>query len=49
MLETGSFNYTRDATERNNENQVYLGNPAIVEQYSKHFEELWKQAVPLKR
>lgn len=47
LLETGSFNYTRDATERNNENQVYLASPAIVEQYCEHFDELWTKAIPI--
>jgi phosphatidylserine/phosphatidylglycerophosphate/cardiolipin synthase-like enzyme len=46
-LETGSFNYTLNAAQNNNENQVYLTNPPIVDQYSKHFEELWAQAVPV--
>lgn len=48
MLETGSFNYTHDAAENNNENQAYLTDPSIVGQYAKHFEELWQQALPLK-
>ena len=48
LLETGSFDYTGRASERNNENQVYLTSPIVVEQYVKHFEELWKQGLPAK-
>ena len=41
ILETGSFNYTNGAAFKNNENQVYLANPAIVERYRRRFEALW--------
>ncbi len=43
-LETGSFNYTNHATEANNENQIYLGTPAVVERYHARFEEIWREA-----
>lgn len=43
FLETGSFNYTGHAAQANNENQVYLANPKVVERYKKRFEELWAQ------
>lgn len=46
MIETGSFNYTNHATVANNENQIYLSNPDIVERYKKRFEEIWGKAVP---
>ena len=49
MIETGSFNYTHNAASNNNENQVYLASAVIVEQYRKHFEELWKRAVSADR
>jgi len=42
MLETGSFNYTNHASEANNENQIYLTSPIIVEKYKKRFEQLWE-------
>jgi phosphatidylserine/phosphatidylglycerophosphate/cardiolipin synthase-like enzyme len=47
-VETGSFNYTQNASENNSENQVYLASPAIVGRYEKHFDELWKKAIPVK-
>lgn len=43
-LETGSFNYTHGATERNNENQIYLEDPRVVKRYMDRFEELWAEA-----
>jgi phosphatidylserine/phosphatidylglycerophosphate/cardiolipin synthase-like enzyme len=49
MIETGSFNYTHNAAQNNNENQVYLAIPVIVESYAKRFEELWKAALPIER
>lgn len=45
-LELGSFNYTNSAAFRNNENQLYLANPKIVERYRKRFEEMWAEADP---
>lgn len=48
MIETGSFNYTNHASLANNENQVYLANPQIVDRYRKHFDDLWGQADPVK-
>ena len=43
-IETGSFNYTNGAAFKNNENQVYLNTPEIVERYRKRFEKIWAQA-----
>jgi phosphatidylserine/phosphatidylglycerophosphate/cardiolipin synthase-like enzyme len=43
MIETGSFNYTNGAAFKNNENQVYLATPSIVERYRKRFEQLWAE------
>jgi phosphatidylserine/phosphatidylglycerophosphate/cardiolipin synthase-like enzyme len=45
-LETGSYNYTNHATESNNENQIYLFNPAIAEKYAKRFEDIWEKGQP---
>ena len=42
-VETGSFNYTNSATERNNENQIYLFQSQVVDRYKKRFEEIWAQ------
>jgi phosphatidylserine/phosphatidylglycerophosphate/cardiolipin synthase-like enzyme len=41
MIETGSFNHTNHASRANNENQVYLANPAIVARYQQRFEKIW--------
>ena len=43
MIETGSFNHTNHASRANNENQVYLANPAIVSRYAQRFEKIWEQ------
>ncbi len=44
MIETGSFNFTNGAAFSNNENQLYLADPAIVKRYRDRFEELWERA-----
>ncbi len=46
-LETGSFNYTLNASERNAENQLYLTEPSVIIKYSDQFEMLWKKAEKL--
>lgn len=46
-VETGSFNYTNNASDKNNENQLYLNNPRVVEQYQRRFAELWEKAKPV--
>ena len=43
LVETGSFNYTNGAAFKNNENQVYLGSPTVVERYRKQFERIWNE------
>ena len=43
IIETGSFNYTNHATQANNENQVYLATPTIVDRYIKKFQEIWNK------
>jgi phosphatidylserine/phosphatidylglycerophosphate/cardiolipin synthase-like enzyme len=43
-LELGSFNYTHHAAQANQENQVYLFKPGIVERYKKRFEKIWESA-----
>lgn len=47
-IETGSFNYTNHATQANNENQIYLSNPQIVSRYKERFEQIWREAVPVR-
>ncbi len=43
-VETGSFNYTNHASTANQENQVYLSTPAIVERYKTRFDKMWGDA-----
>lgn len=44
MIETGSFNYSNNATFNNHENQIYLANPTIVARYQEEFEKMWASA-----
>jgi phosphatidylserine/phosphatidylglycerophosphate/cardiolipin synthase-like enzyme len=46
MVQLGSFNYTHHASKANNENQIYLANPKIVERFQKRFERIWSKADP---
>jgi len=43
-LETGSFNYTNNASRNNQENQVYLDEAETVKRFSEHFDRMWKAA-----
>ena len=45
ILETGSFNYTNHASESNQENQVYLSSPTLLERFKLRFESIWSHAV----
>jgi phosphatidylserine/phosphatidylglycerophosphate/cardiolipin synthase-like enzyme len=45
-LETGSFNFTNGAANKNQENQVYLDEPAVVSLFQKQFEWMWGQSLP---
>jgi phosphatidylserine/phosphatidylglycerophosphate/cardiolipin synthase-like enzyme len=47
-LETGSFNFTNHASRANQENQVYLDDPAIVSRFVGRFEKSWSEARELK-
>jgi phosphatidylserine/phosphatidylglycerophosphate/cardiolipin synthase-like enzyme len=44
IVETGSFNFTHHASKANQENQVYLTDPAIIKRYQGRFEEMWTNA-----
>jgi phosphatidylserine/phosphatidylglycerophosphate/cardiolipin synthase-like enzyme len=44
-LETGSFNYTNGAANKNQENQVYLSTPSIVERYRERFQKVWENGL----
>lgn len=46
MLETGSFNQTHGAAYSNNENQIYLANPKVLDRYKKRFEKIWAEGKP---
>jgi len=45
-LETGSFNYTFHASESNQENQLYLATPEVVNRYQARFERMWAAGRP---
>jgi phosphatidylserine/phosphatidylglycerophosphate/cardiolipin synthase-like enzyme len=42
-LLTGSYNWTRGASENNEENLVVLGDPGLVSRFSERFERLWEK------
>ncbi len=44
-LETGSFNYTNGAANKNQENQLYLSTPSIVERYRDRFQIMWENSL----
>ena len=44
-LETGSFNYTNAAAHSNQENQLYLSTPSILDRYKSHFQNMWEDAI----
>ncbi len=46
-LLTGSFNWTRSATQYNNENILLTNDLKVLNQYNEHFKKLWKEMVPL--
>ena len=43
-LMTGSFNFTNGAAFKNQENQVYLENPALLRRYQEQFQKSWKES-----
>ena len=46
-LETGSFNFTNHAARANNENQIYLDSPDVLNRYKARFEQIWAKARPV--
>lgn len=42
-LVNGSFNWTRSASERNQENLVVSDNPALTEEFGRAFNQLWQR------
>jgi phosphatidylserine/phosphatidylglycerophosphate/cardiolipin synthase-like enzyme len=45
-LATGSFNFSENADESNDENLVTLANAVIARQYQREFDRLWAEALP---
>jgi phosphatidylserine/phosphatidylglycerophosphate/cardiolipin synthase-like enzyme len=43
FVATGSFNYTANADEHNNENLVFLNNPESAQKFEAEFERLWAE------
>jgi phosphatidylserine/phosphatidylglycerophosphate/cardiolipin synthase-like enzyme len=48
VVETGSFNYTSAASERNAENVIVLHDPAVAQQYGQEWGRLWQESEELK-
>ena len=44
-LETGSFNYSINATKNNAENHLYLNSSEVVAQFQQQFEKLWAEGI----
>ncbi len=44
LVATGSFNYTENADETNDENLVFLVNQEIIDEFESEFSEIWQQA-----
>ena len=47
-VETGSFNFTQSAAERNAENVLVLHDPAVAQQYGQEWERLWAESEEMK-
>lgn len=45
MLETGSYNYTANATKNNGENQIYLSDAAVISRYQQNFENMFSNGI----
>jgi phosphatidylserine/phosphatidylglycerophosphate/cardiolipin synthase-like enzyme len=44
-LETGSFNFTNGAANKNQENQIYLDESVMVSSFVKQFEKMWTESL----
>lgn len=44
-LETGSYNYTKNASFENSENQIYIHELNIIKRYQTDFDSLWKKGL----
>ena len=47
VMETGSYNYTNNATKNNNENQIYLTSQTLIADYETYFNDMWSHAIPI--
>ena len=43
---TGSYNWTRSAETRNEENIIAVDDPLLATRFSEEFERIWKLAEP---
>ena len=46
ILITGSFNWTRTAEEKNEENLLIISDPQTIDQFARRFEYLWNTSRP---
>jgi len=47
-VETGSYNYTKGARDRNSENVLIVrADPALAKSYEANWEKLWGESVPM--
>ncbi len=46
LLATGSYNWTRSAADKNQENLLVTGDPRLVTPYAELFERLWVEFAP---
>ena len=44
LVATGSFNYSSNADEKNDENLIFISSPELAAQYKTEFDELWASA-----
>lgn len=49
IVETGSFNYTKNAASRNAENLIVLKDRKVAEKYNIEFERLWSESEKLNK
>ena len=45
FMETGSYNYTGNATNNNGENQLYLNDSGVIQRYMANFEEIYQNGL----
>ena len=43
-MEVGSFNYTKNAATKNQENQLYIDDASTVQTFKDRFEQIWKDS-----